>query len=173
MSRPLPTAAHLVLGLVEQLGEATPYDLKAVAANSTNFLFQLPHTQIYTQCEKLVAQGLLDETRETGGRRRRVLSITDDGARVLQAWRDDPTVVPVEARDLALLKIFLGADPSVIGPDQVLAHRAQLTRYREMAAGAPDMAEGIRAALVFGMRYEEALVEFWSSLVARSSRPPS
>lgn len=168
MSRPLPTAAHLVLGLVEQLGEATPYDLKSVAANSTNFLFMLPHTQIYTQCEKLVEAGLLDEERETKGRRRRLLRITPAGAAALQEWRDDPTVVPVEARDLALLKIFLGADPGVIGPDQVRAHTAQLERYQEMAAAAPDMADGVRAALVFGMKYEEALVQFWSALVERS-----
>lgn len=170
MSRPLPTAAHLVLGLVEQLGEATPYDLKTFAANSTNFLFQLPHTQIYTQCEKLVAHGLLDERREDGGRRRRLLTITDAGAEALQEWRDDPTVVPVEARDLALLKIFLGADPAVIGPDQVDAHQAQLERYRVMADGGPDLPDGVRAALDFGLRYEEALVQFWSTLVNNSTR---
>lgn len=170
MSRALPTAAYLVLGLVEQLGEATPYALKSVAASSTNFLFMLPHTQIYTQCEKLVTAGLLAETREDSGRRRRLLSITPAGSEALQAWRDDPTVVPVEARDLALLKIFLGADPAVIGPDQVDAHRAQLERYREMASAAgEDLPDGVRAALVFGTRYEEALVEFWSTLVGRSA----
>ena len=97
-----------------------------------------------------------------------LLRITPAGAAALQEWRDDPTVVPVEARDLALLKIFLGADPGVIGPDQVRAHTAQLERYQEMAAAAPDMADGVRAALVFGMKYEEALVQFWSALVERS-----
>lgn len=171
MSRPLPTAAHLVLGLVEQLGKATPYDLKTVAASSTNFLFQLPHTQIYTQCERLVAEGLLHERREEGGRRRRVLTITDAGTQALQQWRDDPTVVPVEARDLGLLKIFLGADPAVIGPDQVAAHRAQLERYRRMAAeGGDDMPGGMRAALTFGTQYQQTLVEFWSTLVEQSTR---
>lgn len=171
MSRPWPTAAHVVLGLVERLGEATPYDLKTVAAGSTNFLFQLPHTQIYTQCEKLVAAGLLDERRESEGRRRRLLTITPAGASALQEWRDDPTVVPVEARDLALLKIFMGAEPAVIGPAQVTAHRAQLERYREMAtAGGDDPDDGVRAALDFGTRYEEALVDFWSTLVERSAR---
>lgn len=171
MSRPLPTAAHVVLGLVEQLGEATPYDLKTVAAGTTNFLFQLPHTQIYTQCEKLVAAGLLDERRETEGRRRRVLTITEAGSTAMQEWRDDPTVVPVEARDLALLKIFMGAEPAVIGPEQVTAHRAQLARYREMAAsGGEEMPEGMRAALDFGTRYEETLVEFWSELVDAAAR---
>ena len=73
--------------------------------------------------------------------------------------------MPVEARDLALLKIFLGADPAVIGPDQVVAHRAQLERYREMTALGQDLPDGVRAALDFGTRYEEALVEFWSDLV--------
>lgn len=169
MNRPLPTAAHLVLGLVEQLGEATPYDLKTVAANSTNFLFQLPHTQIYTQCERLVAAGLLHERREETGRRRRLLTITEAGAATLQEWRDDPTAVPVEARDLALLKLFLGADPTVIGPEQVEAHRAQLERYCSMAEAGDDMPDGARAALVFGTRYEETLVEFWSNLVERST----
>lgn len=54
--------------------------------------------------------GLLDETREERGWRRRLLTITPAGADALVHWRQDPTVVPVEARDLALLKLFLGDD---------------------------------------------------------------
>lgn len=167
MSRPLPTAAYLVLGLVESLGQATPYDLKHVAASSTNFFFMLPHTQIYTQCERLVAAGLLDETREEEGRRRRQLTITSEGAQALEGWRADPTVVPVEARDLALLKLFLGADPAVIGPEQVRVHRERLEQYREMAAAGDELPEGVQAALDYGLRYEEALVDFWSERVER------
>lgn len=165
MSRSLPTAAYLVLGLVESLGEATPYDLKNVAARSTNFFFMLPHTQIYTQCERLVGEGLLDEDREEQGRRRRLLTITRSGADALAQWRADPTAVPVEARDLALLKLFLGADPEVIGPEQVRVHRERLEQYRAMAAGADGLPEGVRAALDYGLRYESALVDFWSERV--------
>lgn len=40
-----------------------------------------------------------------------MLTITDAGREALQKWRDDPTVVPVEARDLGLLKIFLVSEP--------------------------------------------------------------
>lgn len=165
MSRARPTAAYLVLGLVESLGEATPYDLKNVAASSTNFFFMLPHTQIYTQCERLVEEGLLDETREEQGRRRRLLTVTSAGADALSAWRADPTVVPVEARDLALLKLFLGADPGVIGPEQIRMHREQLERYRAMAAAGDELPRGAHAALDYGLRYEEALVEFWTERV--------
>lgn len=165
MSRALPTAAFLVLGFVERMGEATPYDLKTFAARSTNFVFMLPHTQIYTQCERLVGESLLDERREEGGRRRRLLTITEGGRRALDDWRADSTPVPVEARDLALLKVFFGADPKVIGPEQVRMHRERLAQYRELEALRSDLPDGVQATLDFGLRYEKALVEFWTEYV--------
>lgn len=162
MTRELPTAAYLVLGLLERMGESTPYDLKTFAASSTNLVFLLPHTQIYTQCERLVEEGLLDERREEGGRRRRLLTITDSGREALDAWRADATPVPVEARDLALLKVFFGADPRVIAPEQVRMHEERLAHYRELEAVGSDLPEGPRVTLDFGLRYEQALVDFWS-----------
>src|SRR6202166_3023959 len=73
MSSPrLTETSYIVLGLIEQIGPATPYDLKRVAQLSTVNFWSVPHTQLYTECARLAEEGLLTERREESGRRRRV-----------------------------------------------------------------------------------------------------
>ena len=55
----LTTPSYLVLGLVDMLGEASPYALKQAAADYVAPFWSLPHTQIYVQGDKLVEAGLL------------------------------------------------------------------------------------------------------------------
>ena len=57
----------MVLGLIEFAGEATPYQLKQVAAVSVGNFWTLQHAQLYSEPERLAAAGLLDEKREEGG----------------------------------------------------------------------------------------------------------
>ncbi|AKU16694.1 PadR family transcriptional regulator [Luteipulveratus mongoliensis] len=169
----LTTASYLVLGLVDMLGEASPYALKQAAADYVAPFWSLPHTQIYVQADKLVESGLLRQDQETDGRRRRILTITEEGREALNSWRADPTAVPVEARDLGLLKLFFGADSKVIGPAQVEHHSQRLAGYEEMKAGGSRMPDGAAATLEFGIRYERALVAFWSTLLeVRKPRSP-
>ncbi len=80
MSSPrLSETSYIVLGLLEQAGKGTPYDLKQAAQISTNNFWTVPHTQIYTECARLAGEGLLEEEREASGRRRRLYSLTDRG----------------------------------------------------------------------------------------------
>ena len=73
--RKLTTASYLVLGMVEMTEPVTPYELKAFASQSVVNFWSLPHTQIYTQCDRLLEDGYLSEKREKAGRRRRSFSI--------------------------------------------------------------------------------------------------
>ena len=59
----LSQTSFVVLGLIEQAEPATPYDLKQLAALSTSNFWALPHTQLYTECERLAAEGAAERDR--------------------------------------------------------------------------------------------------------------
>src|SRR5947209_3856552 len=80
MSSPrLSETSYIVLGLISQIGPATPYDLKRLAQVSTVNFWSVPHTQLYSECARLADAGLLSERREQSGRRRRTYSLTERG----------------------------------------------------------------------------------------------
>lgn len=158
----------MVLGLIEQAEPATPYELKQLAALSTSNFWTVPHTQLYTECERLAGEGLLDETREQTGRRRRSYRLTPEGRRALARWRSEPTGELYELRDEGLLKLFFGADPAELAQTQLEAHAARLAGYeallRELGG---QMAEGQRLALEAGIGHEKEFVRFWRALDGR------
>jgi PadR family transcriptional regulator, regulatory protein AphA len=166
----LTATSYTVLGLVEQLEPATPYDLKQLAQISTLYFWTVPHTQLYTECARLAAAGLLDEQRERTGRRRRIYRLTDPGREALDAWRSTPSPDIYELRDIATLKLFMGADPEMLADAQLTAHRGRLAEYEalheQLTQG--DTPEGWRLALEVGIGHEREFVRFWSELVDSS-----
>jgi PadR family transcriptional regulator, regulatory protein AphA len=163
----LSQTSFVVLGLIERAEPATPYDLKQLAALSTSNFWTVPHTQLYTECERLAGEGLLDETREQTGRRRRSYRLTRDGRKLLDRWRAEPTGELYELRDEGLLKLFFGADPVKLAQTQLQAHIGRLGGYEallgELGAHMPD---GQRLALEAGIAHEKEFVRFWRRLAA-------
>jgi len=161
-----PTSV-IVLGLVQRAGSATPYELKqAVAATVGNF-WSLPHSQVYAEPQRLARAGYLEERRERTGRRRRVFTLTPEGRAALDAWRSVPAAGLPELRDLALLKLFFGADPRIVAPGQLEAHRAKLEAYqalRRIDDGAGP--RGSWLVLDAGIGHEREWVEFWERILA-------
>lgn len=160
----LTTASYLVLGLVEMAGPVTPYDLKRIASETVVNFWALPHTQIYTQCDRLTDAGFLAERREDEGRRRREFSITKEGKTALDAWREEGSDKMVELRDLSVLKLFFGADPAKLAEQQLEVHSQQLEQYLEVEKQVANMPEGARLALQCGIEHEREFVRFWDSL---------
>src|SRR5262245_49058228 len=119
----LTPTSYIVLGLIELRGEATPYELKALAAQGVGNFWSLQHAQLYTETARLAEAGYLDEEREDGGRRRKRYRMTDRGREALRAWVAAPTDQFTELRDLALLKLFFGADPAALAAPQLDVHR--------------------------------------------------
>lgn len=162
----LTPTSYVVLGLLEQAGPSTSYELKrAVAAGLGNF-WSIPHSQVYAEPARLAGAGYVSEERERGGRRRRVYSLTGAGQRALDAWRGEPAGVLPELRDLALLKLFFGADPAVVAPEQLAAHRRKLAEYEALrAALAPQGARsGPARTLEAGLAHEREWVSYWERL---------
>jgi PadR family transcriptional regulator, regulatory protein AphA len=160
----LTETSYIVLGLLEQIEPATPYDLKQVAQVSTVNFWTVPHTQIYAECGRLAGAGLLSERREQTGRRRRIYTLTPEGRGALERWREDASGGLYELRDVATLKLFFGADPQLLAAEQVDAHRRRLAEYEELLAGLEDAPEGWRLALELGIGHEREFIRFWSSL---------
>ncbi len=148
--------------MVEMLQPVTPYELKSFAAQSVVNFWSLPHTQIYTQCDRLLDDGYLSEQREKSGRRRRSFSITKSGATALEGWRKEPANQPAELRDLATLKLFFGADPADLASDQLAIHEAQLEQYLSLKKSGL-LAGGPLIALETGIAHEREFVRFWKS----------
>jgi PadR family transcriptional regulator, regulatory protein AphA len=165
MSSPrLTETSYIVLGLIEQIGPATPYDLKRVAQLSTVNFWTVPHTQLYTECARLAEEGLLSERREESGRRRRIYRLAERGRRALEAWRSEPTGALEQVRDPGTLKLFLGGDPATLATAQIEAHRKQLAAYEELCANTEDGPRGWRLALEAGIGHEREYIRFWSSV---------
>jgi PadR family transcriptional regulator AphA len=164
----LTETSYIVLGLIEQIGPATPYDLKRVAQLSTVNFWSVPHTQLYSECARLAEEGLLSERREESGRRRRMYRLTEPGRRALETWRSEPTGELERVRDPGTLKLFLGGDPATLATAQIEAHRNQLATYEELYANAPQSPEGWRLALEAGIGHEREFIRFWSNVGSNS-----
>jgi DNA-binding PadR family transcriptional regulator len=153
----------MVLGLVENAGRATPYQLKQVASRSVGNFWTIQHAQLYTECERLAKAGLLSEERETGGRRRRTYSLTPAGVAALDAWRSAPATELGELRDPGLLQLFFGAEKEPLARAQVESHAAKLAEYEALHASAGEwLPEGQRLALEAGIAHEREWLRFWS-----------
>jgi DNA-binding PadR family transcriptional regulator len=170
---PLTPTSYIVLGLLEIAGPSTPYALKQGIAGSIGNFWSVPHSQLYAEPERLARGGHVTEDREPGGRRRRVYAITDRGREALAAWRRDTDVRLPELRDLGLLKLFFGADPTAIAPGLVERYTDKLATYRALhaglsAAGDPSAA-GALLTLEAGIAHAEVWIAYWSRLAGSAS----
>jgi DNA-binding PadR family transcriptional regulator len=176
----LGPVSYLVLGITAVRGPMTPYDLKRFVQLSIGHFWPFPHTQLYAEPERLTAAGLLAETREEGGRRRRHYTITDAGSERLAEWLAEPVTSPTEIRDLGLLKLFFselsGTDEILaLAHEQAEAHRAKLVIYDgilERWADRPDLANRL-LSLEMGIRLARAALGFWDDVQRAASASDS
>jgi DNA-binding PadR family transcriptional regulator len=184
----LTPTSYLVLGLIAREGPSTPYDLKRHVTATIGHFWSFPHALLYKEPPRLKSLGLLTEERESGGRRRRLFTITPAGRRALRSWLGHPARQPTELRDLGLLQLFFAdLEPAgtmlAIAKEQLALHRAQLAEY---AAGrrvqatsegrgtvSPSVEHWRGVTLRMGLLYERAAVEFWSDLAGRMPKAGS
>ena len=170
--------SFIVLGLLERVEPATPYELKQLARLSTSNFWSVPHTQLYTECARLAEAGLLGERHEQTGRRRRIYRLTANGRKELAAWRARPPVGTYQLRDPAILKLFFGAEPGPLAAHEVQAHRERLAGLEELRERVAEGPGGWRLALELGIAVEHQFIGFWSELAQReggvaATEPPT
>jgi PadR family transcriptional regulator, regulatory protein AphA len=176
----LGPTSYLVLGVVATLGPSTSYDLKRYVRLSVGNFWPFPHTQLYAEPARLAEAGLLEETREETGRRRRHYTITAAGRRRLAEWLSEPVSTPTEYRDLGLLKFFFAelaqpGDVIALAQDQLVAQRAQQAGYEKIVArfgnlpDRPELASRVRSAEL-GARLARTAAEFWEEILEQETR---
>ena len=159
----LTQTSYVVMGLIDQAGESTPYDLKQIVAATIGNFFSIPHSQIYAEPERLAQDGYLSERRERTGRRRKHYALTAKGREALREWLASPTEELYELRDPGLLQLAFGADAGALARAQLAAHEARLADLRRMsrtleAAGAPKAQRLVAEA---GIGHEREYIRFW------------
>jgi PadR family transcriptional regulator AphA len=175
----LTTTSYAVLGLLDLLGEATPYALKQALERSIENFWPVPHTTFYDEPARLARAGYLSESQEPGGRRRRVYALTDSGREALRAWADSPELAPQQLRDEGLLKIFAGADPRVVFAKRGEWHAvklAELEGYLEHLHATPlepcrerERWRGAELTLQAGITYHRQMLSTIEEFLASSS----
>jgi PadR family transcriptional regulator AphA len=139
----LTPVSYVVLGLVARDGPSTPYELKAAVGRGIAPFWPFPHSQIYSETERLARLGLLAEEREHTGRRRRSYRITAAGHAALGAWLAEPTSEALQIRSLAFLKLFFG---QFAAPEDIAAlTRAQVERYERELEVVEELLDRLKA----------------------------
>lgn len=158
----LTPASYIVLGLLAQAGEATPYELKRMVATGIGNFWSLQHAQLYSEPERLAGAGYLTERREKAGRRRRRYAVTARGRAALEEWLAAPAHELTELRDPGLLKLYFGADPAALAAAQLEAHERKLGEYRRTrAADTGDGPRGPWLTLDAGIGHEREWLRYW------------
>ena len=131
------------------------------------YFWLVPHSQLYSECERLAKEGLLSEEREQTGRRRRFYEVTKAGSEALEEWRAEPGRAISELRDFSLLKLFLGADPVMLAKAYLPEHEATLHRFEELrnASGGIKVPRGPWLAFEAGIGHTRERVRFWKQLL--------
>jgi DNA-binding PadR family transcriptional regulator len=172
--------SYLVLGVTALRGPSTPYDLKRFVQLSIGHFWPFPHTQLYAEPARLAEAGLLNESREETGRRRRHYTITPAGRERLDAWLAEPVTSANEIRDLGVMKLFFSeltdADTVIrLAEEQAAAHRAKIAIYDgllERFGDRPDLAHRV-LSIGLGLRLARAAAEFWDEVQSAASASAS
>ena len=169
-TRKLNATSYVVLGMLSY-APATSYDLKQFVGNTIGNFWAFAHSQLYDEPARLVRDGLVAETVEEGGRRRRTYSILPAGREALRAWLSSPTLDQTEVRDSGLLKLFFagfGNDQDLLqlARDRHKSHRERAEGYVEQRAEIVDYADRWQVkTLELGLRYERCVEQFWADFI--------
>lgn len=162
----LTNTSYALLALVDQLGEATPYEIKQAMDSSIENFWPVPHTTAYEEPARLAGGGYMSVQQEEGGRRRKTYALTAQGRAALAAWAGDPSWAPPQIRDETVLKIFAGADPLAFLEPRRAWHREKLDElegYLEEVRGEEDWQRS-EFALIAGTAYHRKMLEMLDEL---------
>ncbi|WP_072807058.1 PadR family transcriptional regulator [Rhodococcoides yunnanense] len=162
------TAASL-LGFLHD-GPRTGWDLHAIAETCIGGFWTVTRSQVYRELTALASRGFVEEG-SVGARAQKPFTITADGKAAFALWIDrDPGEATI--RHPLLLTIAFGAHLAPARRAEILRehrlrHEEVLAEYRRQW----EQSEGHRsvfdsATLDFGIRYEQATLDWFDALPA-------
>lgn len=168
---------YIILGFLMGCA-ASGYDLKQYMAESTSYFFYASYGSIYPALKRLEERKLiLSKEKVTGGKFKKLYSITEEGRGVFLTWLKQPVrfaktrldylvpfffyeyLEPITAKQN--LELFM--ETASVGLEELKAQKEELN-IRNLAAG--HTFHG--SVLVYGIRYYEMLIEWCSQLAART-----
>ena len=168
----LSPTSYALLGLLAR-GPASAYDLNTTMQSSLIRVFwPRAESHVYSEPKKLLAHGLVSETREqTGGRKRTVYSITASGQQALAEWL--ALDAPAEHRSQAeyMLRLIL-ADSGRLADARSTLKKAMTTCDSDI----DQTIAGIEAILadpqvgVAGMPWNGIAINLWVDMLAARYR---
>ena len=183
MARQPNRTKHALLGFLTW-GPISGYDLQKVVSGSISNFWKEGYGRIYPMLAQLAEEGLASVREETssGGRPRKVYSITEAGRREFQRWlHEAPASRPL--RNEMLLKLFFGArtdrERGVELVREFQADREELlahydTLYENLSAVKGDVAD--REYWLMTLRYGQlevrAHLDWCEETLARLPDPP-
>lgn len=162
----LTNTSYALLALVDQLGEATPYEIKQAMDSSIENFWPVPHTTAYEEPARLASGGYMSVQQEEGGRRRKTYALTEQGRVALAAWAKDSTWTPPQMRDEGILKVFAGADPVALLEPRRSWHEGKLVEiegYLEAVRG-QEAWRNSELVLTAGIAYHRKMLEMLDEL---------
>jgi DNA-binding PadR family transcriptional regulator len=162
----LTSTSYALLALLDQLGEATPYEIKQAMDKSIENFWPVPHTTAYEEPARLAGGGYLSVRQEEGGRRRKTYALTEAGRKVLAEWAADPEAAPPQVRDETVLKVFAGADPRAFLEPRRAWHREKLAELEGYLEEVREDETWRRSALALtaGVTYHRKMLEMLDEL---------
>ena len=165
--RPLNATAASLLGFLHA-GPMTGWDLMATAELVIGDFWSLTRSQVYRELAAMDRAGLVTAG-ETGPRDRRPYSLTEAGRAAFREWLErEPG--PEQIRYPLLLTIAFGRH---LAPERLAAfvashrgvHASRLEKYQALRADTGEALDPFAAAtLDFGIRYEQAVLEWFAGL---------
>jgi DNA-binding PadR family transcriptional regulator len=165
----LNATSAALLGLLHD-GPLTGWELIGRAQERIGEFWSLTPSQVYRELTGMAGRGLIS-AEPTGPRDRKPYALTDAGRDAFAAWVGAPPG-PDQVRIPLLLTIafadHLPADrlaELVAGQRAVHAERlARYREYRDALAGADGVPAARLATLEFGLRHEEAVLDWFDAL---------
>ena len=171
MDSRLNATSAALLGLLHD-GPLTGWELIGRAQERIGEFWSLTPSQVYRELTGMAGRGLISAG-PLGPRERKPYELTDAGRAAFNAWLDAPPG-PDQVRIPLLLTIAFAEHlppdrlaELVAGQRQV--HVERLARYREYQtalAGADGVPVARLATLEFGLRHEEAVLDWFDALPA-------
>lgn len=160
----LTPTSYVVLGLVRWAPGSTAYELERTIRATVTHMWAIQRSQIYREPTRLVDAGLLTAETDTETRQKTRFSITQAGEDALDSWLDQTADEMPQLRDLAILKVFFGAEPETIARVRLLAHQARLKEYEFLREAGGLAHQGPRNALAAAIAHERTSIRYWSEL---------
>lgn len=166
---PLNATAAALLGLLLDR-PMTGWGLMAAAQERIGEFWTVTQSQVYRELAAMAARGLLTPG-PTGPRERKPYEVTPAGRDAFAEWvAGDPGEDQVRI-PLLLTVAFAGHLPeerlAAIVARRRAVHEERVARYREARRALDDLGETAsarRATLEFGLRYEEAVLDWFDAL---------